>query len=511
MDNVFIQRMRENRRWYVEMCAFFGLLFTVCLYRNLSGITFPLITAALLGFSVIFLKKNEIPLQKGSRPYFAGIMLLGISTVLTDRGFFHFFNIVGIVLLFMMVMAHQLYSDDEWGFTDYVKKFFIMSGSWIGSLAEPFYSMKKNGESPAECTENGEDNADPAGRFRSRQAGAVLCGVAAAIVLLMIVLPLLFSSDRIFSHVFNRIFGFFNPLKLLENIDIGNIIGIGLTFVFGMFSLYAFFAGLFKMKLTGKDEEHPGRISPVTGIAFAGIVAAVYVLYAGIQILFLFLGMDQGLPDGVTYSQYAHEGFWQLLLVSLINFVTVLICVQIFVDNRMLKILLSVISVCTCIMILSAGYRMMLYVKEYDLSFLRVLVLWFLLVLLIWFVGIIQSIFRRHFRLFRYMTAVVSVCYILLSLSHVDAVIASYNIRNAQDQKDIDVYYLTDMLSQDAVPQMARQIDPEKLDDDTRTYLTFYFENIRGENSESGIRKWNYSRYAAMKASEEWIFGKIYD
>ena len=87
MDNIFINRMRENRRWYVEMSLIFGLLFTVCLYRNLSGITFPVITAALLMFSVLFLKKNEIQIQKGSAPYFAGIMLLGISTVLTDRGF----------------------------------------------------------------------------------------------------------------------------------------------------------------------------------------------------------------------------------------------------------------------------------------------------------------------------------------------------------------------------------------------------------------------------------------
>ena len=68
------------------------------------------------------------------------------------------------------------------------------------------------------------------------------------------------------------------------------------------------------------------------------------MLYAGIQILFLFLRLDQGLPDGVTYSQYAREGFWQLLLVSLINFGTVLVCVRIFADNRILKGLLSVIS-----------------------------------------------------------------------------------------------------------------------------------------------------------------------
>ena len=309
MDNIFINRMRENRRWYVEMSLIFGLLFTVCLYRNLSGITFPVITAALLMFSVLFLKKNEIQIQKGSAPYFAGIMLLGISTVLTDRGFFHFFNSVGIVLLFMMLMAHQMYRDDEWGFEDYVKKFFTMAGTWIGALGEPFHRVKKTDAK----------TKDPAKDARRKQTGAVLCGVLAAAVMLMMIIPLLMSSDRIFSQIFNSIFRFFSPLNLLRKIDIGNIIGICLTFAFGMFALYAFFAGLFKMNLGGKTQANPGKISSATGIAFAGMMTAVYVLYAGVQILFLFLRLDQGLPDGVTYSQYAREGFWQLLLVSLIN------------------------------------------------------------------------------------------------------------------------------------------------------------------------------------------------
>ncbi len=110
----------------------------------------------------------------------------------------------------------------------------------------------------------------------------------------------------------------------------------------------------------------------------------------------------------------------------------------------------------------------------------KVLVLWFLAVLLFIFAGIIYSIFRSRFRLFRYMTAVVSVGYILLSLSHVDAGIAAYNISGAADQNDIDIYYLTDMLSQDAAPQISSLIDPEKVDDDTRMYLTVYFENMRG-------------------------------
>ena len=229
------------------------------------------------------------------------------------------------------------------------------------------------------------------------------------------------------------------------------------------------------------------------------------MFYSGIQILFLFLRLDSGLPEGVTYSQYAHQGFWQLLLVSIINFVTVLVCVKIFEDNRMLKTLLTVISVCTCIMILSAAYRMVLYVNEYDLSFLRVLVLWFLAVLMVIFFGVIYSIFKKDFMLFRYITAVVSVCYILFSFSRPDALIARYNIQNAQETEETDLYYLMYGLSEDAAGEIAGLDVRDIKDSGMATDLENYFKEISGENQRMSMREWNYSRAAAGKAAEEWL------
>ena len=485
MDSIFLQRMREEKMWFLIMSMVYGGLFTLCLYRNMSAITFPVITAVSLWFSVLFLKKAGITLKKGTLRYFAGIFLLGISTVLTDNGFFHFFNNVGIILLFMMAMAHQLYQDSEWGFSDYVKKFFSMLWIWIISVGEIFHRSGKKEKVPT---------------TKRKNAGSVLWGILAAVLMLIIVLPLLMMSDEIFSSFFS----FLNPFHLFLEVDFSNIIGIIFTFLVGMAALYAFFAGLFKMNLGGKDERKPGKSNYVTGITFTGIMAAVYVLYSGIQILFLFLRLDSGLPEGVTYSQYAHQGFWQLLFVSLINFVTVLICVKIFEDNKMLKILLTVISVCTCIMILSAAYRMILYVNEYNLSFLRVLVLWFLAVLMIIFCGVIYSIFSRDFRLFRYITAVVSVCYILFSFSHPDALIAGYNIQNAHSAEDMDLYYMIYFLSDDAAGQIAK-IDPGFIDDETLSEVESYFRNIEVENEKMSLREWNYSRYEANKAAEEWM------
>ena len=89
--------------------------------------------------------------------------------------------------------------------------------------------MKKTDTETGDSKEKAED---PAKDARRKQAGAVLCGVLAAAVMLMMIIPLLMSSDRIFSQIFNSIFRFFSSLNLLRKIDIGNIIGVCLTFVF---------------------------------------------------------------------------------------------------------------------------------------------------------------------------------------------------------------------------------------------------------------------------------------
>ena len=183
------------------------------------GFTFPIVIAAALGFSILFLKKTDITLQKGTIRYFIGIILLGISTVLTDNGFFHFFNGVGILLLYMMAMVHQLYQDQQWGFTEYVKKFFILFGTWVISVGDIFHGREKNKDGKteravadetksAEKTEIQEENnsVDKSQHMwiKSKNVRAVLIGILAAMIMLSVVLPLLMMSDRVFSQIFHR-------------------------------------------------------------------------------------------------------------------------------------------------------------------------------------------------------------------------------------------------------------------------------------------------------------------
>ena len=59
-------------------------------------------------------------------------------------------------------------------------------------------------------------------------------------------------------------------------------------------------------------------------------------------------------------------------------------------------------SLCTFIMIASSVMRMIIYIRYYYLTFLRIFVLWMLAVLFVMFIGVLINIYRESFPLFRY-------------------------------------------------------------------------------------------------------------
>lgn len=479
MEKLYDEMMKEQFFWFGGMSCLFGIIYTFCTYDNIAGITFPIIVAVTLYFSSLFLNRAGIKLKKYTFLYYLGIMLLGISTCLTTNIFFHFFNRVGIVILFFTVMMQEINPSDRENLYSYVKKIFKLIGNCIISLATPFkhfsYFLSKEKEG------------------RKKKIAAVLVGAAFSIIFLLIVLPLLINSDYIFANYFKNFFKYIN---------VGFILGITFTFLAGYILFYAFFSALLCKEIKENKKDENKKVNAITGITFTAILSFFYLIYSAIQILHLFLRVGFKLPEGVTYSQYAHSGFWQLLIVSVINIITILICTYIFEENLILKIFMILISVCTYIMAASSAYRMFLYIRAYDLTFLRVIVLWFIAVLILILTGMIISILKKRFPLLQYITIVISVCYILISFIGVDKMVAAYNIKYA-NENNWDIYYLMYQTSEDAVPYIEKFVEThyESFDDDLKNEVNQYFNNIKEKNF--SLRKWNYAEAKAKAAAEK--------
>lgn len=405
-DTLETQRMKENFGFFGPVTFLYALFYAFCMFQNGSGITFPFFVAASLLFLCFSLSKLGLTLKKGSSFYMISMMLLAVSTFCTDDGRIIFFNKAGIFLLTMSLLLHQFYDTGRWKLGKYLGNIFLLVFASIGELYRPF--------------------AD-AGRYFKQREGkknktfwyAVL-GLVLAVPLLAIVIALLASADAVFRRMTDT---------LLEGVSFGNVFNVLFRIAFLFMASYQLTAFLCRRSLSEAVQDHR-KGEPVLAITINSLLAVIYLLFSCIQIVYLFLGKMQ-LPEGYTYAAYAREGFFQLLAVSILNLIIVLVSMSFFRESKILKAILTVMSLCTFIMIASSALRMIIYIRFYYLTFLRILVLWGLVLLFCLFVGIIVSIYSERFPLFRYSMAVVTVLYLMLSFAHPDYIIAAVNVANA--------------------------------------------------------------------------------
>ncbi len=488
-ENMLIVKIRDNYKYFGGFSLVYGLIFTFCLYKNISGITFPVCVGATILFAVLFMKKIQYRIMKNSLPYLIGMGLLGLSSAYTTSSFMHIFNITGILLLFMVFMIHQFYNDTVWDFPAYFQRIFILMGTTIQSVPYPywhggwFFSKNKN---------VGKNNT----------LIAIVTGLIVALGILCVTLPLLLSSDIMFSKLFGEI---------LSYINFSTIFWISFTFILGFTLPYAFFTALCRYNFPEGRERKMKFFDPVIGITFTSIVSLIYLVYCAIQIMYLFLGIRAGLPEYVTYAEYARGGFWELLFVSIINFIIILLCMYLFRENIVLKIVLTIMCGCTFVMIGSSAYRMKMYVDEYNLTFLRILVLWFLIVLALIIIGMVVNIYKKKFPLFHYIIVVISVMYIGFSFSRPDVMIAKYDIEQWKNTDRQDFFYLMyETMSIDGAAEIAKvDLDDPEWKEVQNEYLKQsmynYFLYISQENEDIYFRKANYSRIRAKMAADRFI------
>lgn len=470
--------LQEMEKRIGHFCCFgigsliYAVFYTFCLYRNPSGITFPFFIGGTLFYFLLFLKKSGISAKKDTIFYVTALMLLGISNFCTDDGSILFWNGVVIFVLFFCFMIHSLYDDESWDLSQYLSAVVRTVFGAVGSVGRPFSDLGLY----LKFRKESRGLKDGKGRY-------IVFGLLLCIPLLMVVLFLLGSADMVFASLMEDV---------MKNIRIpDHLFGVFFTLAFAFFASYCVIAYLAKRSIPAESADRRTG-EPVLAITVTFLLSAVYVIFSGIQIVFLFFGKTE-LPDGRTYAEYARQGFFQLLFVCVINLSLVLICLKRFEESRVLKILLTLISLCTYVMIASSAMRMILYMKYYYLTFLRIFVLWALAVIFLLMTGVLVNIYRARFPLFRYGVLTVTVLYIALSFSHPDYLIArvntSYMLTGVKSEffentgRYPDVDYLKN-LSADAAPVLLA------LD------RTDFFENSL-RLTEDGNDVWWFSQYAS--------------
>lgn len=440
------------------------------------------------------------------------MLLLGISTFCTDDGVLIFFNKLGVFLLLMSLLLKQCCDTSRWKLGKYLSSICVLVFASITEWGRPITDGKA-------YNKNREKKMD-------KRVWYFGLGLLIGLPLLLIVLLLLASADAVFRQMTDQ---------LLQSVSFYNIFNILFRIAFLFFASYALTAYLCKKKI---KEETPDRRKgePVLAITITGLLTLLYLLFSGIQIGGLFLGKLK-LPENYTYAMYAREGFFQLLAVSLLNLVIVLLCMSLFRESKVLKIVLTIMSLCTFIMIASSALRMIMYIRYYYLTYLRILVLWGLALLTLLFVGVIINIFKESFPLFRYHMAVVAVLYLALSFAHPDYIIAKVNLANSPaiqgdffltEEPYQDYAYLR-QLSADAAPVLIPYLREQGYhmeafyEEDALYYASkmellgvedvysrggkmgfgyYWMKKLQQSTENFGLRTYNVSRHLAIRGFE---------
>ena len=109
--------------------ALYALLYTICLYRNTSGITYPFFVAGTLYYSYYCTAKCRVPSDRDSLqkkliralPYGAAEFLLGISVFLTADLKIHLMT-KGMLFGLTLLWTYQLFCNTEnWGLGDFIR------------------------------------------------------------------------------------------------------------------------------------------------------------------------------------------------------------------------------------------------------------------------------------------------------------------------------------------------------------------------------------------------------
>lgn len=348
----------------------------------------------------------------------------------------------------------------------------------------------------------------------------ILLGLVISIPLLIIILALLISADTVFAQILE-------PIKEL----FANILSIKfwasvyfriLVFVLVCIYFMAFICNILKFD-TEKKKAQGGiqiRMQNITVNTVLTVLNIVYLLFTIVQFTYLFTKL--GVDGSFNYAEYARRGFFQLMIVTIINFAIILLtnankretskAVNIYT-----KIMNLFLIIFTVIMICSSFLRMYLYEQEFGYTFLRLMVYFILATELVLAVPTIAYVFTKKVKLLKSYVVIIAIMYALINFANVDKTIARKNVDKyiadsklsvSKERSKTDFNYLK-KLSIDAIPDIIRlydNTDDASLKARIRTYLNNeYYKKVEGKE-ESNFQEFNYQKEKGKRELRNWSY-----
>jgi hypothetical protein len=330
----------------------------------------------------------------------------------------------------------------------------------------------------------------------------IFIGLLITAPIMFMVLILLSSADLEFRKI---IINF--PGKVF-NFEIGDEVIRLIVILFFTFTIFSFLQVLYYKSVSIDQEIGVRRYfawDPIIIWTLLISLNLVYLLFTIVQFRYLF---NNQLETGFTYAEYARRGFFELLVVILLNLSILVIVLSLMKHQqqwkqRMTRGLLSTLVAFTGVMLISAFLRLMMYEEAYGFTFSRVVAHSFMLYVMILLVYTFLKIWLDRLSLIHFFLLSGLIYYSLLNVINIDQMVVNENLERYEKTGKVDIHYLNSL----GYTGISGLIELYEENPNIPQLQQLLRERKQvAVKDESGWWEWNWSREKAYKKLKETEF-----
>lgn len=425
MDTV----IKKNEWLFMLSCLGLGVLAEISFFHARIGVSYLVF---LTGFYLVVF----VRFRQGFNHWRIGLLVMGCiwllaaSYLLYDNALFYLLNIVVIpfLVLFHMVLITSP-GNLKWSNLAFVGRMAVKLGQGVA------YSNQFSGRVFKVVFRNMDEST-------SQRVKRVLTGLLIGLPLLGIVTGLLMSADAVFQKMVLRLPQFIFELNL-EVIFRSAVVLVFTAVFFGVLQVLRINR---QTPIQEKNDQENGAISwnGVTALTILVLLNSVLTLFTVIQFTYFF---SDGLQEGYTYAEYARRGFFELIIVTLINWTILICCLKLVREqgakiNLVLKLMYSLLVIVSGVMLVSAYQRLSMYEAAYGFTTERILAHAFMIFLIVIFAYTLIRVWLERLVLLRFYLIAGLMFYTALNVMHIEKIIVDENLERYERTSKIDIHYL---------------------------------------------------------------------
>lgn len=421
---------------------FLSLWQSLLFWKQDLGISVLLFTIPTVWITIKLLKGNTR--NKKALLISIPIILLSSTYFIFDNLTFYLINIVLIPILYLIMV---IWAISDFQIKSIIYKIILMIFEPLNYIGDVIRAVLKEFNPKEKDEQIGE----------KKEKNNIFKAVCFTGIIALIVIGLLCSADNEFAKIFSTIF------KDINIFNVSELTGRIIIIIIAFFYFAGFFMNMLDkengLKEFEKDEKAEKKESYTIRMMIT-VLNLVYLVFCFTQIKVLFT------EQNIKYSEFARKGFFQLMIVSLINIVMILKA-----NNKNLKetekqekykkTMCIVMVIFTLIIIISAFARMTLYQQNYGYTRLRILVDYTLITEIILLIPTIIYILKNKIDLIKTYFVIIITMYCLVNFINIDKIIMKNNFNRYKETGYIDLNYLMEMNNSDLIEQLLELKDTE--------------------------------------------------